>query len=41
VRLDTGPRQPHARTLYLSAGYTEIPDYNANPAASFWGEKEL
>ena len=41
VRLDTGPQQPHARTLYLSAGYTEIPDYNGNPAASFWGEKEL
>jgi GNAT superfamily N-acetyltransferase len=41
VRLDTGPRQPHARTLYLSAGYREIPDYNGNPAASFWGEKDL
>ncbi len=41
VRLDTGPRQPHARTLYLSAGYHEIPDYNQNPAASFWGEKDL
>ena len=41
VRLDTGPRQPHARTLYLSAGYTEIGNYNENPAASFWGEKEL
>ncbi len=41
VRLDTGPRQPHARALYLSAGYREIPDYNANPAASFWGEKDL
>lgn len=41
VRLDTGPRQPHARALYLSAGYGEIPDYNGNPAASFWGEKQL
>jgi len=41
VCLDTGPRQPHARALYLSAGYREIPDYNANPAASFWGEKDL
>jgi GNAT superfamily N-acetyltransferase len=41
IRLDTGPRQPHARSLYRSAGYREIPDYNANPAASFWGEKEL
>ena len=41
VRLDTGPRQPHAKALYVSAGYTEIPDYNRNPAASFWGEKDL
>lgn len=41
VRLDTGPRQPHARALYLSAGYREIADYNGNPAASFWGEKDL
>jgi len=41
VRLDTGPRQPHARALYLSAGYREIADYNDNPAASFWGEKPL
>jgi len=41
LRLDTGPRQPHARALYLSAGYREIANYNANPAASFWGEKEL
>jgi GNAT superfamily N-acetyltransferase len=41
VRLDTGPRQPHARALYLSAGYREIADYNGNPAAAFWGEKDL
>ena len=41
VRLDTGPRQPHAQTLYESAGYREIPDYNQNPAASYWGEKAL
>ncbi len=41
VRLDTGPRQPHARALYLSAGYTEIGNYNDNPAASYWGEKVL
>ena len=41
LRLDTGPRQPHARALYLSAGYVPIPDYNANRAASFWGEKRL
>lgn len=41
LRLDTGPEQPHARALYLSAGYLEIDDYNANPYASFWGEKRL
>jgi GNAT superfamily N-acetyltransferase len=41
VRLDTGPEQPHAKALYTSAGYREIDDYNRNPAASFWAEKEL
>jgi GNAT superfamily N-acetyltransferase len=41
ARLDTGPRQPHARALYLSAGYREIPDYNGNVEADFWGEKVL
>lgn len=41
ARLDTGPRQPHARALYVSVGYQEIPDYNDNPYASFWGEREL
>jgi GNAT superfamily N-acetyltransferase len=41
VRLDTGPQQPHARALYESAGYRPIGNYNANPVASFWGEKRL
>ena len=41
VRLDTGREQPHARALYESAGYREIPDYNDNPFASYWGEKTL
>jgi GNAT superfamily N-acetyltransferase len=41
ARLDTGPRQPHARALYESAGYAAIPDYNANPYAAYWGEKRL
>jgi GNAT superfamily N-acetyltransferase len=41
ARLDTGPGQPNARALYLSAGYDEIDDYNGNPVASFWGEKVL
>jgi len=41
VRLDTGPRQPHARALYESEGYVAIPDYNGNPRATFWFEKVL
>jgi len=41
VRLDTGAHQPHAKALYLDAGYRPIEDYNGNPAASFWGEKRL
>jgi GNAT superfamily N-acetyltransferase len=41
VRLDTGDRQPEALRLYRSAGYREIPDYNGNPAATYWFEKAL
>ncbi len=41
ARLDTGPRQQGARGLYESAGYSEIENFNANPVASFWGEKPL
>ena len=41
VRLDTGPRQPHARSLYERSGYREIAPYNDNPYASYWGEKSL
>ena len=41
ARLDTGPKQPHARELYESAGYAPIGTFNANPVASFWGEKKL
>ncbi len=41
TRLDTGPLQPHARALYLSAGYAAVPDYNGNTVATFWGEKVL
>ena len=41
IRLDTGDPQPHARTLYVSAGYREIGNYNDNGYASYWGEKEL
>jgi GNAT superfamily N-acetyltransferase len=41
VRLDTGPKQPHAKSLYLSRGYVEIAPYNDNKFAAFWGEKPL
>lgn len=41
ARLDTGPHQPHAEHLYRSAGYAPVGDFNANPFASFWGEKAL
>jgi GNAT superfamily N-acetyltransferase len=27
--------------MYVAAGYREIPDYNNNPHADFWGEKGL
>jgi len=41
ARLDTGPRQPHARRLYESEGYVAIDNFNANPVATFFGEKRL
>jgi GNAT superfamily N-acetyltransferase len=41
TRLDTGPKQGHARRLYRAAGYVEVPAYNDNPFACFWGEKRL
>jgi GNAT superfamily N-acetyltransferase len=41
VRLDTGPRQPHAQGLYLAEGYRQIPNFNGNPVATFFGEKRL
>ncbi len=41
ARLDTGPKQVHARRLYRAAGYVEVPPYNDNPFACFWGEKPL
>ena len=41
ARLDTGPKQPSAERLYREAGYAEIENFNANPVASFWGEKAL
>ncbi len=41
ARLDTGPKQGNARGLYEAEGYGEIPDFNGNPVAVFWGEKAL
>ena len=41
ARLDTGPQQPHAQALYESTGYRPIGNFNANPLASYWGEKDL
>jgi GNAT superfamily N-acetyltransferase len=41
ARLDTGPRQPEAEAWYRRAGYEPIANFNANPVASFFGEKNL
>jgi GNAT superfamily N-acetyltransferase len=41
VRLDTGPRQRRSQRMYERAGYVAIENFNANPVASFWGEKLL
>ncbi len=41
ARLDTGPKQPGARHLYESAGYVSIPNYNGNPVATYFGERQL
>jgi GNAT superfamily N-acetyltransferase len=41
ARLDTGVHQPQAQAMYERAGYAPIGNFNANPFASFWGEKAL
>lgn len=41
ARLDTGPRQPGAQRLYEREGYAPIGNFNANPVATFFGEKTL
>jgi GNAT superfamily N-acetyltransferase len=42
ARLDTGPRQPHARALYEAQGYRSIESFNGNPLGGmFFGEKPL
>jgi GNAT superfamily N-acetyltransferase len=41
ARLDTGPRQPHAQRLYEAEDYRPVANFNANPVATFFGEKRL
>ena len=41
ARLDTGPKQTHARRLYESEGYAPVENFNGNPVATFFGEKLL
>ncbi len=41
ARLDTGPRQGRAQLMYERAGYVAIANFNANPVATFFGEKRL
>jgi GNAT superfamily N-acetyltransferase len=41
ARLDTGPKQTRARRMYERAGYLPISNFNANPVATFFGEKAL
>ena len=41
LRLDTAESMTTAMGLYRRAGYVDIPDYNGNSYASFWGEKVL
>ena len=41
ARLDTGPRQTRAQRMYERAGYVPIGNFNANPIASYFGEKRL
>jgi GNAT superfamily N-acetyltransferase len=39
--LDTGAKQAHAQALYRKSGYADVPPFNDNPFACFWGEKIL
>jgi GNAT superfamily N-acetyltransferase len=41
LRLDTAQSMTTAMGLYRRSGYRDIPDYNGNSYASFWGEKVL
>ena len=41
ARLDTGRDMAPAVALYRTSGYVEIEDYNGNPDAGWWFEKQL
>jgi GNAT superfamily N-acetyltransferase len=41
ARLDTSDYLTEAIGLYRTSGYREVPDYNANPKASLWFERQL
>jgi GNAT superfamily N-acetyltransferase len=41
VRLDTSGYLTAAVALYRSAGYVEVADYNGNPKADLWFERQL
>jgi ribosomal protein S18 acetylase RimI-like enzyme len=41
IRLDTSSYLTEALGLYRAAGYREVPDYNGNPKADVWLEREL
>jgi GNAT superfamily N-acetyltransferase len=41
VRLDAGEAQKHSRVLFANTGYREIPKYNQNHIAVYFGEKDL
>jgi len=41
VRLDTSAYLTEALGLYRAAGYREVPDYNGNPKADVWLERQL
>ncbi len=41
ARLDTGPAQPDSQHIYAKVGYRPIGNFNANPVATYFGEKRL
>jgi GNAT superfamily N-acetyltransferase len=41
ARLDAGEKQAHSRALFKALGYREIPAYNSNHIAVYFGEKDL